>query len=102
TFETSHGDALYGLGQHQDDVYNYKNRQVTLFQNNTEVAIPFLISNKNYGILWDNYSLTTVGDIRPFQPLSSLRLFSKQNQEGWLTASYFNDKNNLEKPDLEK
>ena len=56
TFETTPGDAIYGLGQHQDDVMNYRNQQVTLFQNNTEVAVPFLVSNKNYGILWENYS----------------------------------------------
>ncbi|HYK45548.1 MAG TPA: TIM-barrel domain-containing protein, partial [Parafilimonas sp.] len=52
----------------------------------------------NYGILWDNYSLTTVGDIRPFQPLSSLKLFSADDQSGWLTTLYFNDKNDLTKP----
>lgn len=93
TFQTSSDDAYYGLGQHQDDVFNYKGQQVNLFQNNTEVAIPFLISNKNYGILWDNYSLTTVGDTRSFHPLSHLKLFSKNNEQGWLTASYSNDKN---------
>lgn len=92
-FETAGDDAYYGLGQHQDDVFNYKGQQVTLFQNNTEVAIPFLVSAKNYGILWDNYSLTRVGDVRPFHPLSALRLFSKEGEEGWLTASYSNDKN---------
>lgn len=96
TFETSADDAYYGLGQHQDDVFNYKGQQVTLFQNNTEVAIPFLISAKNYGILWDNYSLTKVGDTRPFHLLSSLRLFSKDGEEGWLTASYCNDKKHPE------
>lgn len=91
-FETSSDDAYYGLGQHQDDVYNYKGQQVNLFQNNTEVAVPFLISIKNYGILWDNYSLTRVGDIRPYQPLSSLKLFSMDKEQGWLTASYYNNK----------
>ena len=60
TFETTADDAYYGLGQHQDDQFNYKGRQVFLFQNNTEVAVPFLISKKNYGILWDNYSLTKI------------------------------------------
>jgi len=94
TFATTSDDAFYGLGQHQDDVFNYKGQQVNLFQNNTEVAVPFLISNKNYGILWDNYSLTTVGDIRPFRPLSSLKLFSKNGEQGWLSALYSNDKNN--------
>jgi alpha-D-xyloside xylohydrolase len=96
SFESSSNEAFYGLGQHQDDVYNYKGQQVHLFQNNTEVAIPFLVSNKNYGLLWDNYSLTTVGDIRPFHPLSAFRLYSKGGEHGWLTASYSNDKSKPE------
>ena len=91
-FQTSSDDAFYGLGQHQEDVYNHKGRQVYLFQNNTEVAVPFLVSSKNYGILWDNYSLTTAGDVRPFRELHALRLFSKRGEEGWLTATYSNDK----------
>lgn len=94
TFQTTAGDAWYGLGQHQDGILNYKGQQATFFQNNTEVAIPFLVSDKNYGILWDNYSLTTAGDIRPLHPLSSLQLFSKRGEPGWLTASYANDKQN--------
>lgn len=92
TFQTTSDDAWYGLGQHQDGVLNYRGQQVTFFQNNTEVAIPFLISSKNYGILWDNYSLTKAGDTRPLHPLSSLQLFSKNGEAGWLTASYANDK----------
>jgi len=92
TFQTTPGDAWYGLGQHQDGVYNYRGQQVQFFQNNTEVGIPFLISAKNYGILWDNYSLTTVGDVRPFHPLTNLQLFSKKGEAGWLTASYANNK----------
>jgi len=92
TFQTTSDDAWYGLGQHQDGVLNYRGQQVTFFQNNTEVAIPFLVSSKNYGILWDNYSLTKVGDTRPLHPLSSFQLFSKNGEAGWLTASYANDK----------
>ncbi|MGC4232409.1 MAG: glycoside hydrolase family 31 protein [Niabella sp.] len=94
TFDMSADDAWYGLGQHQEDMYNYKGQQVTLFQNNTEVAVPFLVSKKSYGLLWDNYSLTKVGDTRSYQPLSSLMLFDKENNQGWLTATYSNDKNN--------
>ena len=102
TFTTTPDDALYGLGQHQDGIVNYRNNQVFLWQNNTEVAVPLLVSSKNYGILWDNYSLTTFGDVRPFQPLSSLKLFSKDDEQGWLTASYFNNKNDSSKPDFIK
>ena len=93
TFETTDDDAWYGLGQHQDGLFNYKGYQVTLYQNNTEVAVPFLLSKKNYGILWDNYSLTRVGDTRAYKPLSALKLFSKDGEAGWLTVSYSNDKN---------
>src|SRR5690348_4053659 len=102
TFATTNDDALYGLGQHQDGIVNYRNNQEFLWQNNTEVAIPLLVSTKNYGILWDNYSLTTFGDIRPFQALSSLKLYSKNDEYGFLTASYFNNKNDSAKPDFIK
>jgi alpha-D-xyloside xylohydrolase len=102
TFTTTPDDALYGLGQHQDGIVNYRNNQEFLWQNNTEVAIPLLVSSKNYGILWDNASLTTVGDTRPFQALSALKLYSKDGEYGWLTASYFNNKNDSVKPDLLK
>jgi alpha-D-xyloside xylohydrolase len=92
TFQSTADDAWYGLGQHQDGIINYKDQQVTFFQNNTEVAIPFLISSKNYGILWDNYSLSRAGDVRPLNQLSALQLFSKKGEAGWLTASYSNNK----------
>jgi alpha-D-xyloside xylohydrolase len=92
TFQSTSGDAWYGLGQHQDGILNYRGQQTTFFQNNTEVAIPFLVSGNNYGILWDNYSLTKAGDVRPLLPLSALQLFSKKGEAGWLTASYANDK----------
>lgn len=96
TFQTTSDDAWYGLGQHQDGIMNYRRQQVIFFQNNTEVAIPFLISSKNYGILWDNYSLTRAGDVRPLHRLSALQLFSKRDEAGWLTASYANDKHKVQ------
>ncbi|MFC3363061.1 TIM-barrel domain-containing protein [Pedobacter fastidiosus] len=95
-FNSPKDEAIYGLGQHQDDMMNYKGKQVLLLQNNTDVAIPFLLSNKNYGILWDNYSITKVGDVRNYQPLSSLRLFSKEGDQGWLTATYADKKTGKE------
>ena len=40
--------------------------------------------------------------MRPFQPLSLLKLFSKDDEQGWLTASYFNNKNDSIKADFIK
>ncbi|SEL42388.1 TIM-barrel domain-containing protein [Parapedobacter koreensis] len=87
-FTVSDGEGLYGLGQHQNGVMNYRGRQVTLLQYNTMIGVPFLLSTNQYGILWHNYSITKAGDIRPLLPLSAFRLYSKEGQPGWLTATY--------------
>lgn len=54
-FESPDNEAFYGLGQHQSDEFNYKGKNESLFQYNTKVAVPFIISNKNYGLLFDTY-----------------------------------------------
>lgn len=88
-FEVTEQEGLYGLGQHQNAVMNYNHgRQVKLLQYNTEIGVPFLVSTKNYGVLWHNYSITTAGDVRPMLPLSAFKLLSKEGHEGWLTATY--------------
>lgn len=51
-------EALYGLGQYQSGIMNWKNVPMRLQQYNQEIAIPFLVSTKGYGIYWHNYSLT--------------------------------------------
>jgi len=102
TFQSDSSDAWYGLGQHQDGILNYRGQQVNFFQNNTEVAVPFLVSPKNYGILWDNYSLTTAGNTQPFRPLATLALQSADGEPGWLTASYFNDAATASRPVIQK
>lgn len=94
SFHQTEGEAFYGMGQHQAGWTNYAGTQVELAQNNTEVAVPFLISSRHYGILWDNYSTTRFLDVRDFQSLTSLKLFDKNSQEGWLTATYINKNTN--------
>ncbi|ATP57528.1 alpha-xylosidase [Pedobacter ginsengisoli] len=87
-FDAQENEAYYGLGQHQQGLVNYNGRRVDLVQYNTEIGVPFFVSNKGYGLLWDNYSITRAGDIRDYQPLTALKLFSKEGDEGWLTATY--------------
>ena len=61
-FGLSTAEALYGLGQFQDGVMNWRNHRVKLRQVNQFIANPFLVSTAGYGILWDNYSATTFRD----------------------------------------
>ena len=51
-------EVLYGLGQFQDGIWNWRGIPLELRQVNTQIAIPMLISSKGYGLLWDNASLT--------------------------------------------
>ncbi|MFZ5517656.1 MAG: TIM-barrel domain-containing protein [Candidatus Zhuqueibacterota bacterium] len=61
-FQLSGDEGLYGLGQYQDGVMNYRGHDVLLVQANKVAVIPFLVSTNNYGILWDNYSRTMFHD----------------------------------------
>lgn len=61
-FQLANDEAVYGLGQHQEGVMNYKNKTVVLRQKNMEIAVPFFQTTNGYGLFWDNYSTTTFKD----------------------------------------
>ncbi|MFD0990068.1 TIM-barrel domain-containing protein [Mariniflexile jejuense] len=93
-FESPTDEAFYGLGQHQSDEFNYKGKSEELFQYNTKVSVPFIVSNKNYGLLWDSYSLSRFGDSRPYKQLNSVfKLYDKNGEIGALTGSYKTSEN---------
>ena len=82
-------EGLYGLGQHQSDEFNLKGRNEELFQYNTKVSVPFVMSTGGYGILWDSYSLCRFGNPEPYRQLGEVfRLIDKDNREGALTGTY--------------
>jgi alpha-D-xyloside xylohydrolase len=64
-FSADATEAIYGLGQHQSGLFNYRGSTLELGQNNTDVAIPLLISSKGYGILWNTASFTYVDNRFP-------------------------------------
>jgi alpha-D-xyloside xylohydrolase len=51
-------EALYGLGQHQEEIFNLREIPLRLQQANTNISIPVVLSTKGYGLLWNNASLT--------------------------------------------
>jgi len=88
-FQSADDEAFYGLGQHQADEFNYKGKNEELFQYNTKVSVPFIVSNKNYGLLWDSYSLCRFGDPRDYSQLGSVfKLYDKEGKKGALTGTY--------------
>lgn len=60
-FSSPADEGLFGLGQHQAGIMDYKGRSVTLDQFNQggvggDVAVPVLVSSRGYGLMWDTYS----------------------------------------------
>ena len=92
-FDSPDNEAFYGLGQHQSEELNMKGKNEDLFQYNTKVSVPFVISNKNYGILWDSYSYCRWGNPDDYLQLNrAFKLYDKDGKEGQLTGTYV-DKN---------
>jgi alpha-D-xyloside xylohydrolase len=64
-FSPTFTEAFYGLGQHQNGMFNYRGATVELGQNNTDVAIPLLVSSKGYALIWNTAALTYVDNRFP-------------------------------------
>ena len=92
-FESPREEAFYGLGQHQSEELNMKGLNEDLFQYNTKVSVPFVLSNKNYGLLWDSYSYCRWGNPEEYLQLGrAFKIYDKQGRAGHLTGTY-TDKN---------
>ena len=88
-FESPEDEAFYGLGQHQADEFNYKGKNEELFQYNTKVSVPFIVSNKGYGVLMDSYSIMRFGNPEEYKQLGDVfALSSKDGKAGVLTGTY--------------
>ena len=71
TFLSLADEAMYGLGQHQEGLFDLRGVPVRLSQANTNISIPFLLSSEGYGILWNNASLTDFNPADQFIPIDS-------------------------------
>ena len=90
-FNRGTDEGFYGLGQHQNRQMNYNGEDVELAQHNMDIAIPFVVSTRNYGVLWDNNSITRFGDPDPYPfaggPGDGLAVTGDGGAAGW-TATY--------------
>jgi alpha-D-xyloside xylohydrolase len=79
-------ESLYGLGQQQLGIVDIEGYDLDLWQHNTNVVVPFLVSSKGYGIFWDNTSYTRFGDLRQFETIPAANLLDSQGQPGGLSV----------------
>ena len=72
SFASTEDEAFYGLGQHQAGEFNHKGREEELYQYNTKISVPVVVSNKGYGLLFDAYSLSRWGTDQPYRQLGEV------------------------------
>jgi alpha-D-xyloside xylohydrolase len=90
TFAVDEKESFHGLGQRQDGLVNLAGHDVELTTHNLEISIPFLVSSKNYGILWNNAAVSRFGDPRPAAPLAdAFTLYDAEGKSGGLTVKYY-------------
>jgi alpha-D-xyloside xylohydrolase len=61
-FEWADGEALYGLGSHEEGMFNLRGQHQYLYQQNMKAVVPVLLSTRGYGIFLDSCSLMTFHD----------------------------------------
>ena len=61
-FEWSDGEALYGLGSHEEGMFNLRGQHQYLYQQNMKAVVPVLLSTNGYGIFMNSASLMTFHD----------------------------------------
>lgn len=65
SFRAADDEHYYGLGENQEGYLDHRQRPITCEANYEAAAspsycVPFVVTNKGYGIVWDNPSSTTI------------------------------------------
>ena len=68
---------------------NLNGEDVELAQHNMDIGVPFVVSTRNYGVLWDNNGITRFGNPKPYGLASrDLKIRDASGKEGGFTARY--------------
>ena len=60
TFDTDPNEKIFGMGQYQHPFLNLKGCTLELAHRNSQASVPFYISSKGYGFLWN---LPAIGEV---------------------------------------
>ncbi len=82
-FEAHPDEKLYGMGQYQHGFLNQKYNKLPLEQRNSQISIPFVLSNKGYGFFWNN---PAVGWTSFGKNVTEWHAVSTKQMDYWITA----------------
>lgn len=76
-------ERIYGMGQYQQPYLNLKGMDLELAHRNSQASVPFLISSRGYGLLWNNPS---VGRAVFGKNIMSFEAYATKVLDYWVTA----------------
>ena len=82
-FESDPEEKLFGMGQYQQGIFNLKGVTLELMQRNSQCTVPFVVSDKGYGMLWHN---PAVGDVTFGTNMTVWRAQCTHLIDYWITA----------------
>lgn len=80
---TSTEERIYGMGQYQHPYLNLKGTDLELAHRNSQASVPFCLSNKGYGFLWNN---PAVGRVTFGKNVTTWQSRSAKALDYWITA----------------
>lgn len=81
-FESNDREKIYGMGQYQHAYLDQKGCILELAQRNSQVTVPFAVSNLGYGFLWNN---PAVGKVAFGKNLTEWRAEATDQMDYWIT-----------------
>ena len=82
-FESSDDEKIFGMGQYQDPYLDLKGCALELGHRNSQACVPFIISNKGYGFLWNNPG---IGKVTFGKNATEWEARSTKQMDYWITA----------------
>ena len=82
-FDANEGEKIYGMGQYQQSYMDMKGCVLELAQRNSQASVPFYISNKGYGMLWNN---PAIGKVTFGKNVTEWEAYSTKQLDYWITA----------------
>ena len=76
-------ERLYGMGQYQQPALNLKGMDLELAHRNSQASVPFLLSSRGYGFLWNNPG---VGRAVLGRNTMTFEAYSTKSLDYWITA----------------
>ncbi|MBO7405659.1 MAG: family 31 glucosidase [Clostridia bacterium] len=83
-FAAYDGEVLHGMGQYRDARCDLKGTTLEMAHRNSQITVPFLLSNRGYGFLWNN---PAIGRVTFAENVTQWEVEATSSVDYWITAA---------------